>query len=320
MSTITISYDLSETGRKASLLSGGDGAQTQTITVTTESPDFARAVQAATFGHNGKPSVSGRNLAYFDAIPTAGEILDRIDAAKAASAARELAKAEAKRAATQKVLDERLTTSKGTYGVEGRLLRPAWPYHCDDAVTESPEAVAWVAELTAANEIIRAEYAAEQARKEAETEAKKIAAAERETARRAALGMADDEIDLSIEDGALVEVPSGMWSAHKRGRNWMAVIAVNPSSPGGLDRDFAAKAKGESYYILPDLSPGDAIEFGADYYSGSGRKDGNRWYGYVVRVIPETTDEYGSLILKVIAGGKTAVKEGAKFAASLVTA
>jgi hypothetical protein len=205
----------------------------------------------------------------------------------------------------------------GSYDYRALQVEPAWSYPADETVKSSPEALAWIAELNAANDAAKITWEADHARKKADDEAKDAVAAAKEDARRAALGMASGEIDLEIEDGALTEVPAGCWENHKRGRNWMATITVNPASPGGLDRDFSSKAKGSSYYLIPSLSPGDAIEFGADYYSGSGRKNGNRWYGYVVRIIPETGDSVGSLILREIAGGKTAVKAGQKFAASL---
>jgi hypothetical protein len=86
-----------------------------------------------------------------------------------------------------------------------------------------------------------------------------------------------------------------------------------------LARDFAAKGHGRgNYYRFPSADVGDAWEFGADYYSGRGRKIANRWYGYVVRV--EVANGAGYVVLHECAGGKAAVKAGAKFAATLVTA
>ena len=322
---VTITYSLSQTGRKASLLAGGDGAQKQTITVTPDMPEFARAVEAASFSYDGKPIVDVYCYDDFDVIPTVDQILDVRESCAAKKAAKEAAEKESIRAATQAVLDGRKTSKDCSYTNDGDVSAryeydvAAWPYDAPLAIRESPEAVAWIAELAAERESA-AVAAIEKKKIELAAESMKAAkAAEKETARRAALGMADGEIDLSIEDGALIEVPRNMWESHKRGKNWMATITVNPASPGGLDRDFVSKAKGDSYYLLPTLSPGDAIEFGADYYSGGGRKNSNRWYGYVVRIIPETADEYSSLILRQIAGGKTAVKEGQKFAAKLAT-
>ena len=94
----------------------------------------------------------------------------------------------------------------------------------------------------------------------------------------------------------------------------MAVVTVSPSSPGGLGRDFADKAKGEFYYIVPTLTKGDAVEFGADYYSGAGRKTTERWYGFVVAVTPE------ALLLRPCGTGKAAVNGGQKFVGAKVAA
>ena len=94
-----------------------------------------------------------------------------------------------------------------------------------------------------------------------------------------------EKIKLTIENGALQEVP--VWESHRRGQNWLAVIDLDPTAPGGLRRRFATKAHGDYYYMLPDLQIGDAIEFGADYYTTSGRKRAKRWYGVVTGLSPE---------------------------------
>ncbi|OYT50381.1 hypothetical protein B6U83_00110 [Thermoplasmatales archaeon ex4484_36] len=91
-----------------------------------------------------------------------------------------------------------------------------------------------------------------------------------------------NNVVLRKELGALVEVP--VYCGHPRGKNWMAKITPDPASPGGLHRDFFKRAKGKYYYMVPSgsLSPGDRVEFGADYYTGSGRREKKRWYGVVV--------------------------------------
>lgn len=89
---------------------------------------------------------------------------------------------------------------------------------------------------------------------------------------------------LPVELGAFTNVP--IHESHKRGKNWLAVITPDPRSPGGIGRAFATRAYGKYYYIVPPLEPGDAIEFGADYYTGGGRKVPRRWYG-VVREVGE---------------------------------
>ena len=102
-------------------------------------------------------------------------------------------------------------------------------------------------------------------------------------------------ITLSVELNALTECPC--YESHKRGKNWAATIRLDPASPGGLSRDFWPRAHGEYYYLLPkSLRVGDAVEFGADYYSSGGRKNANRWYG-VVRAISDaeiTLEKHGT--------------------------
>lgn len=89
---------------------------------------------------------------------------------------------------------------------------------------------------------------------------------------------------MRLENGAAREVP--LFETHRRGRNWMARVQLDPSAPGGLRREFFERAHGDYYYLIPpgSLSVGDAVEFGADYYSGSGRKSARRWYGVVAAV------------------------------------
>lgn len=85
-----------------------------------------------------------------------------------------------------------------------------------------------------------------------------------------------------VEDGAMVQCP--VYCIHKRGRNWLAVIHKDPKSPGGLGREFVPKARGRYYYPVDCLSAGDAVEFGADYYTGGGRPNRERRYGVVKAV------------------------------------
>ena len=105
---------------------------------------------------------------------------------------------------------------------------------------------------------------------------------------------------------ALIEVP--IWRPGKTAKNWLAVIAIDPSQSGGLDRQFARKAKGDDYlYIVPDWHLGDAVEFGAD-----GRNERCRWYGYVVRIGQD------HVVLHKCLDGKAAVREGKVFATTIV--
>ncbi len=333
---VTIKYYLSTDGQRASLLAGGDGKQAQTLLVGPDAADFAAVVAKAEFV-NDVPVLdtqyqyprgwhSGQEIpaTKWDKIPTATEILADEVQRVVAWDAKHAEKQEAKRQQTLAALTERKTKENNKWievvkdGVTGRALvsyRYAdWPYDRDEAVVDSPEAAAWIAELAAAENI--AEEAAKiEAEKDADAKlAAKVAkdeaaalAAEKRAARRAERGCGENDIDITIENGALCSAP--VWETHSRGKNWMAIIQVDPRSPGGLKRDFADKAKGDCYYMLPSLAVGDAVEFGGDYISGGGKKTENRWYGFVVKVEPTY------LVLRKCAGGKSAVTAGAKFAA-----
>ncbi|MFW6156940.1 MAG: hypothetical protein ACOC7J_06455, partial [Armatimonadota bacterium] len=75
----------------------------------------------------------------------------------------------------------------------------------------------------------------------------------------------DGTLELAVEEGALTEVP--IYEGHRRGKNWFARIAKDPTAPGGLSREFADRAKGRYYYVIPEwATPGTPVEFGADYY------------------------------------------------------
>ena len=311
-----IKYQLSESGRKASILAGGDGAEIQVIEVDRESPEFREVVELGSVGNDAVTlNFSGYGLPRFDSIQTAAEIIAAEKARRAEIAEREAEADRQRREETIAVLAERRTKARSNsigYGetrAEYTTQYADWPIPRDKSISESPEAVAWLAELDAANETAKAAAQAEHEAKKAAVEAAKQAAAQAEQERRESLGMGEGDDDFTIENGALAQVPC--WESHGRAKNWMAKISLNPNSPGGLDRDFAEKAKGDCFYILPDLSPGDAVEFGADYYTSSGKKRPERWHGYVVRVLDDR------IILHECKGGKAAVREGEKFAESL---
>ena len=95
-------------------------------------------------------------------------------------------------------------------------------------------------------------------------------------------------IILNHDHGALTQAP--IYEQHKRGKNWLAIIDTDPTKPGGLGRQFANRAHGEYLYLIENLREGQAIEFGADYYSGRGLKSPKRFYG-VIRKITENTIE-----------------------------
>ena len=106
-------------------------------------------------------------------------------------------------------------------------------------------------------------------------------------------------LQVSVANNALLEVP--IWEAHYRGSNWMAVINVDGSSPGGLSRKFLPKGKGDCFYLIEQLQLFDPIEFGADYTTSVGTKKRDRWYGVIIAV----TD--GHLIIERASTGVAAV-------------
>lgn len=65
----------------------------------------------------------------------------------------------------------------------------------------------------------------------------------------------------------------------------MASIKKNPKSPGGIERKFLEKARGDNYfYFIDGLCVGTPVEFGADYYTGGGNRCTRRWYGVVAEI------------------------------------
>lgn len=123
----------------------------------------------------------------------------------------------------------------------------------------------------------------------------------------------NDKVEtFATENGALTEVP--VWERHKRGRNWAAVIAKDPRAPGGLARAFLPRAHGEYFYMVEGLRPGVAVEFGADYYTTSGRKQSDRWYGAVVEVRAD------AVVVEPASSGRAAVERAAGIRAAAAAA
>ena len=332
MATFTMTYRLSSAGQKAALLAGLDASEKQIINIAKDDPNFARFIGIASmqngsaeFNMNGYPYSS----LYFDAVQTATNLLDCVNARTATEKSKrdeELAKWHAetmlvlttkKTEAVQDKLSLNRDGNEVTYGcvaqVYNRLVAD-WPYNCDDAVKKTPEAITWQAEMDAVNAaakvdamtVLRVKLADFLADEKAKADAAAIAKAEQD-AKKISLGGCETDYGIKIEDGAMVNCPC--WESHSRGKNWCATISADPSKPGGLDRDFFAKAKGDSFYLVSEtLAPGTPLEFGADYYSGRGRKNSKRWYGFVVVHTPEY------LLVRESNTGKAACKEGAKWA------
>lgn len=320
---VLIKFRLSQVGQKANLIAGLNSERIQDIEVASDAPEFQEVVSAGEIRGNvcildttdriGNYSI-GSPSTEWDHQPTVREVLDNQKRRFQEVEARKQAEVEERRLKTLAVLQERKTRlhTKLVGSQRYDYRTPDWPYEADSSVTESDEAKAWVAELDAAKEAAQAEAAAKDAVFQEEKRLKEETAKQKEVERRKRLGLREGDDTYAIEDGALIGVPC--YESHKRGKNWMAIIAVNPRAPGGLDRDFVEKAKGKAYYMVPsDFEPGTPIEFGADYYSGSGRKSTERWYGYVVRV----DEEAGFIVLHECATGKDAVKSGQKFAEKL---
>ena len=268
----------------------------------------------------------------FDAPQTVAEVLDALDALDAAKKAEADQVISTRRAATLAVLATRRTAKKceqvgverdgsqcHIYGkfasADHRYETADWDYYSDAAVKSSPEAVAWEAELASAK-AASLEAALEEARAKlpallAAEAAKADAAAKKAealVAAKVAMGGKETDYRCHIEDGAIQNIPLS-----KGDKSWFATIAVSPSSPGGLARDFAAKARGGAHYMVPSLSVGDPVEFGEDTVSRRGKRTTDRWYGFVVAV----TDD--AVLLRPCSTGKSACKDGAKFTVKLTT-
>ena len=324
MKTI-VKFRLSGEGRKAALLAGLCADEYQTIEVAADAPEFREVVAAGKIGED-VCEVECCYAQQWGHVPTVREILSDLAQRASEKAADEAAKRSAALAEISEVFAARRTVTRaGSYGygateAKYETRQAAWPQSDMYAAELLPETAAWVAELSTTNAAAKA--AAEKlsgelkAAKEAADAADKTAKAQAETERRAALGLQDGEFDYAVEGGAIMRVPC--YDTGRRSKNWMATITVDANKPGGLDRDFAAKAHGDAFYILPTLSPGDALEFGADSYSARGRKSPERAYRFVVRV--EVTNGNGYIVLRKCKTGKEACREGAKFAEKLATA
>jgi len=121
-------------------------------------------------------------------------------------------------------------------------------------------------------------------------------------------------IYISIEHGATTSSPK--WENHRRGKNWWARIAIDPTAPGGLKRDFAERAKGDDFfYLVPEWAkPGVPVEFAGDYISGGGRRSRDRIYGVIVEVYSD------KIVVQPSDDPRIAVKDAESFQACLVDA
>lgn len=91
---------------------------------------------------------------------------------------------------------------------------------------------------------------------------------------------------LTLANGALLTAP--IYENHRRGSNWLAVIDIDATMPGGLERRFMERGKGECICLVEQVGLFDALEFAADYTTSVGKKIRNRWYG----VVTAKTDDF----------------------------
>jgi hypothetical protein len=116
-----------------------------------------------------------------------------------------------------------------------------------------------------------------------------------------------------VMNGGLLEVP--IWGSHHRCKNWAAIVSLDPTKPGGIDRWWFNRGSGPVKLIVPnELEVHDPVEFGADYIRGSGYRDPERWYGVILEkelthlLIEPCRDVLHALTLSVerqrVAGGE----------------
>ena len=107
-----------------------------------------------------------------------------------------------------------------------------------------------------------------------------------------------------VSDGAMLGAP--VYESHRRGKNWMAVIAPDPAAPGGVARTFVPRGRGRYYYIVSADLVGQPVEVGADYISSGGKRSPKRWYG-VVRALTseEIRIEHYETATQAIAASRT---------------
>lgn len=110
------------------------------------------------------------------------------------------------------------------------------------------------------------------------------------------------EIEQGYMQGVIIHQP------HERGRNWCATIAKDPNGPSGLSRNFHKLGKGsENGYSSENICLGDALEWGADYYTGGGSKKPHRKY----TLVTELTSE--KIVMTEFATAARAIKARAEF-------
>lgn len=108
-------------------------------------------------------------------------------------------------------------------------------------------------------------------------------------------------LKLITANGALLSAP--VWEAHFRGSNWLAVIDIDGTCPGGLSRRWMPRGKGACLYLVEQLALFDAVEFAADYTTTAGKKRASRWFG----VVKAITDDF-ILVEEAKSGAKAVLR------------
>jgi hypothetical protein len=85
---------------------------------------------------------------------------------------------------------------------------------------------------------------------------------------------------LPVANGALLEAP--ILETHIRGTNYLAIVDVDGTMPGGLERRFCPRARGDCLYLIESIGVFDALEFAADYTTSVGKRKRIRWHGIVL--------------------------------------
>lgn len=116
-------------------------------------------------------------------------------------------------------------------------------------------------------------------------------------------------VKLTLANGALLEAP--VYENHYRGSNWLALIDIDPSSPGGLDRRFVNRGRGECLYDTAQIGLFDTLEFAADYTTSVGNKKRSRWYG----VVTTKTDDFLQ-VEEAVTGAKAVLRASTREAHS----
>jgi len=89
------------------------------------------------------------------------------------------------------------------------------------------------------------------------------------------------KISLKVIQGALVELPDVFEGFSKQDYIfWMAIIEIAPLAPGGLQRRFFPRLRGDFYFLVRDMAYLYApVEIGAKSRDNTTRK---KFYGVIV--------------------------------------